>query len=72
VHIRPSKDDSNYRLWHTGIDASPELNPTPTYTYMEMTVPGVAWIVASDSLGNGGDVDQMVDEVRTLVNSIAR
>jgi D-alanyl-D-alanine carboxypeptidase len=72
VHIRPSKDDSSYRLWHTGIDVGRPVTPAPTYTYMEMTVPGVAWIVASDSLGNGGDAFQIVDEIRALVDSIAR
>jgi D-alanyl-D-alanine carboxypeptidase len=72
VHIKPSKDNSNYRLWHTGIDDGRELSPRPTYTYMEETVPGVTWIVASDSLGKEGDGTQMVHEVRALVDSVAR
>jgi D-alanyl-D-alanine carboxypeptidase len=70
VHIRPSKDNSSYRLWHTGIDLGPPVNPTPTYTYIDMTVPGVAWIVASDSPGDGAD--QLTHEVRALVDNIAR
>jgi len=46
------------------------VSPTPTYTYMEMTVPGAAWIVASDS--TAGEGEQIVDEVRALVDSAAR
>jgi D-alanyl-D-alanine carboxypeptidase len=71
VHIRPSKDDSSYRIWHTGIDAlGRPVNPTQTYTYMEMTVPGVAWIVASDAAP--GEGEQIVHEVRALVDSTVR
>jgi D-alanyl-D-alanine carboxypeptidase len=71
VHIRPSKDDSSYRIWHTGIDAlGRPVNPTQTYTYMEMTVPGVAWIVVSDSAP--GEGEQIVDEIRDLVDKLAR
>jgi hypothetical protein len=71
VHIRPSKDDSSYRIWHTGIDAvGRSVSPTTTYTYMEMTVPGVAWIAASDSAA--GEGEQIVDEVRASVDKIAR
>ncbi len=71
VHIRPSKDDSSYRIWHTGIDDfSRSIRPTLTYT--EMTVPGVAWIVACDSVPNAGEREQIEDEVRALVDNTAR
>jgi CubicO group peptidase (beta-lactamase class C family) len=67
VHIRLGLS----LMGHTGIDDfGRSISPTPTYTYMEMTVPGVAWIAASRP--NAGEGEQIVDEVRALVDNTAR
>jgi D-alanyl-D-alanine carboxypeptidase len=77
VMIRPSKDDSSFRIWHGGLDAfglavSP-TNTTKTSTWMEITVPGgVAWIVACDSRPNDDERVQIADEVRALVENTVR
>jgi D-alanyl-D-alanine carboxypeptidase len=77
VNILPSKDDSSYRIRHGGLDsyglAVSPTNTTMTTTWMEITEPGgVAWIVACDSGLNADEHMQIADEVRALVDNIAR